>query len=100
MNKNKSDKREGWITKSKAKKLVIKREDNMVHTFYNLPLGLLGGDHSYESIMKDIDNSQECNVTGKTAQTMNHGLAIIPKGKIKQSDILFVETINIKENSK
>ena len=86
------EKREGWISKAKAKKIVIVRDDKMVHTFYNPSIGLVGGDHNYDSIMKDIDNAEECNVTGEQAQAMGHGLAIIPKGTQKQNDILFIET--------
>jgi len=93
----KNKKREGWISKEEAKKLVIKRDDKMVHTFYNPGFGLIGGDHSYKSIMRDIDNSFECNVTGEQAQKMGHGLAIIPSKESNQDDILFVETEEIKK---
>jgi len=93
----KEEKREGWISKEDAKKLVIVRKDKMVHTFYNPAIGLIGGDHSYKSIMKDIDGAEECNVTGEQAQAMGHGLAILPKGVEKQMDILFVETQAIAE---
>lgn len=87
-----NEKRKGWIEKDNAKKMVIVRDDRMVHTFLNLSFGLVGADHSYESIMKDIDEAKECNITGESAQKMGHGLAIIKKDTKYQSDILFVET--------
>lgn len=86
------EKDDAVLTKAQAKKLVIDRDDKMVHTFYNQPWGLIGGDHSKESIFKDIDESFMCKKTGEQAQGMGHGLVIIPYEKCKQSDLLFVET--------
>ncbi len=43
-------------------------------------------------IKKDIEDSYECRLTGSQAQAMNHGLAILPKKKCLQKEILFVET--------
>lgn len=81
------------VTKEKAKEMVIKRPDNKVHTFYNNPnFGLIGADHDYKSVMKDIDRSYVCKRTGPEAQKMNHGLAIVPNKDCDHSDILFVET--------
>ena len=53
---------------------------------------LLGADHTRISIFKDIEDSYECRLTGSQAQAMNHGLAILPKKKCLQKEILFVET--------
>lgn len=80
------------LTKDGAKKLVYVKDDGMVHTFYNVPIGLIGGDHSKESIFEDIDKAFMCKRTGKQAEAMGYGLAIIPSEACKQSDILFVET--------
>jgi hypothetical protein len=80
------------LTKEQAKKM-LKVADGMVHTFYNMPFGLIGGDHSVESVCKDIDSSFMCKRTGEQAQRMGHALAILPSKVCKQSDILFVETI-------
>lgn len=82
----------GKITKKQAKEMVAIRGDGMVHTFYNPPIGLVGGDHSVESVFEDIDNSYMCKITGNQAQDTGHGLVIIPSKECKQSDLLFVET--------
>jgi len=80
------------LTKKQAKEIVIDRKDGMVHTFFNPSFGLIGGDHSKESIFEDIDNAYMCKRTGKMAQKMKHGLVIIPFKGYSQSDLLFVET--------
>jgi len=87
----KEEKDDAILTKEQAKKM-IKVRDGMVHTFFNMPVGLLGCDHSKESVLKDIDNSFMCKKTGEQAQAMGHGLVIIPHNKCKQSQLLFVET--------
>jgi len=89
MGKIKKDK--DILTKEQAKEIVLVNK-GMVHTFYNAPWGLIGGDHSYKSICKDIDNSFICKITGKQAQAMGHGLVIMSSKECKQSDLLFVET--------
>lgn len=80
------------LTKAEAIRLINFREDGMVHTFYNTPIALLGGDHSKESILEDIKNAESLQLAGEQAQAMKHALAIFPHLPIKQSEILFVET--------
>jgi hypothetical protein len=80
------------LTKEQAKEVLALDKKGMVHTFLNAPFGLIGADHSKKSIYKDIDCAERLEITGEQAQSMNHGLAIIPKGATKQGDILFVET--------
>jgi len=80
------------LTKSQAKKMIHVQPNGMVHTFYNMSFGLIGGDHSEESVLKDIDNAFMCKKTGKQANDMGHGLVIIPSEKCFQKDLLFVET--------
>lgn len=88
------------LTKEQAKNMVIERTDNMVHTFTNLPsIGLLGSDQTRKSIIKAIDDSYMCSIAGEMAMGMGHGLAIFPKEKCLQSEVLFVETSPI-ENEK
>lgn len=88
------------LTKEEAKKLVFVKDNGMVHTFYNAPFGLIGGDHSKKSIFEDINNAFMCKRTGKQAKDMGHGLAIMPSEICKQSDILFVETKETKKEGK
>jgi len=85
------------LTKKQAKEMILFDKDDMAHTFYNAPFGLIGGDHSKKSLFKDIDNAYMIKKTGKQAQAMGHGLVVIPSEKCNQSDLLFVET---KEESK
>ena len=81
------------ITKKEAKLITLKHGHG-IHTFINLPsLGIIGADHSIESVNKDIDNAKELQITGKQALKLNHGLAIIPHIPCKQDEVLFVETI-------
>ena len=80
------------ITKERAKEIILFNEEGMAHTFYNLPMGLVGADHPKESLFEDIDKAVECKKTGEKALAMRHGLAIIPNEPYNQSDILFVET--------
>lgn len=79
------------LTREQAKE-VLALKNGMVHTFLNGGFGLLGADHSKESIYKEIDNAKILEVTGKSAQAMRHGLAIMSKDAKTQGDILFVET--------
>ena len=82
------------LTIEEAKSLISDSKE--IHTFYNPGFGLVGGDHSRKSILKDIENAERLNLAGEQAQHMGHALAILKNGCKVQSDILFVETI--KEN--
>ena len=79
------------LTKAQAKKMLLVKK-GMVHTFYNLSFGIIGGDHSLKSILDDIDNAYMCKKTGKQAQAIGHGLVIVPTKVCTQSELLFVET--------
>jgi hypothetical protein len=81
------------LTKEEAKRIVLVDDDNRVHTFFNLPIALMGSDYSKESVFEDIDKAEVLQLAGKEAQKMGHALAIVSHTPIKQSDILFVETI-------
>ena len=80
------------LTKEQAKEMLAVSKNGMVHTFLDAPFGLIGADHSLKSLYKDIDKAYMCKRTGELAQSMGHGLVIIPKKKCKQSELLFVET--------
>lgn len=79
------------LTKEEAIEVMAFNNDQ-VHTFYNAPWGLIGADHSKNSISEDLENADWIEITGEQAQAMKHGIAIIPKGAKNQGDILFVET--------
>ena len=82
------------LTKKQAKDIIAVDKEGMVHTIYNSSFGLIGANHSLESIYRDIDKSFMVKKTGEQAQALGHGLVIIPSEKCKQSELLFVETKN------
>lgn len=66
-------------------------DNDNIHTFYNLPIGLVGADWSKEDIIDKLKKVDTIELTGETARRMNHGLAAYNKNA-KQSDVLFIET--------
>ncbi len=80
------------LTKKQAKE-ILDLKDGFVHTFKNPHMiGLIGADHSKESIYESIENAETLELAGEQAQAMNHGLGITPKGAKHHSDVLFVAT--------
>lgn len=80
------------LSKERAKNIIAFNGQDMAHTFYNAPFGLIGADHSKKSLFEDIDNGYACKKTGKQALDMGHGLVIVPSKECNQGDLLFVET--------
>ena len=80
------------LTQKQAEKVLLVSK-GMVHTFYNAPFGLIGGDHSLSSIKKDLKNAYLIKRTGEQSLNMRHGIVLVPSEKSKQSDLLFIETI-------
>ena len=78
------------ITADEAIELLPDRDN--IHTFINVPLGLVGGDWSKEEIIDKLKRSDTIEITGECARRMDHGLAVYNKDSKWQSDILFVET--------
>ncbi len=70
---------------------LLPDSDN-IHTFINMPLGLVGADWSKEEIIDKLKRSDTIEITGECARRMDHGLAVYNKDAKWQSDILFVET--------
>lgn len=70
---------------------LLPDSDN-IHTFINMPLGLVGADWSKEEIIDKLKRSDTIEITGECARRMDHGLAVYNKDAEWQSDILFVET--------
>ena len=63
-----------------------------VHTFYNMPFGLIGADWSRTDIIDKLENSDKIELTGEAAKSMNHGICAYDNSVKMQSDILFIET--------
>lgn len=79
-----------YITSEQAQALLPDRE--IVHTFYNMPFGLLGADWSKEDIIEKLNKSDKIEIAGECARNMDHGLAVYSNDAKLQSDILFIET--------
>ena len=66
-------------------------DNDNIHTFYNLPIGLVGADWSKKDIIDKLKKVDTIELTGEVARSINHGLAAYNKNA-KQSDVLFIET--------
>ena len=62
---------------------------DMVHTFRQGGLCLIGADHERDRLIEAMRNAPEIEVTGPQAQAMGHGLAIRD-----EHGWLFIETAN------
>lgn len=67
-------------------------DGDYIHTFSNLPFGLLGVDCSREDVIDKFKTSDKIELTGEQARGLGHGLAAYNNDIKKQSEILFVET--------
>ncbi|MBR6987526.1 MAG: hypothetical protein IKH82_05600 [Clostridiales bacterium] len=67
-------------------------EGDYIHTFFNMPFGLLGADWSREDVIDTLKTSDKIELTGEQARGLGHGLAAYNNDIKKQSEILFVET--------
>lgn len=80
-----------FLTSEEAIELLPEGEE--IHTFYNFPFGLVGGDWKREDIIEMLNNpNYKIEVCGEAARTMNHGICVYVKGETVQSNILFIET--------
>jgi len=82
---------DGKISMKEALKRIAWSK-GMAHTYYNLPIGLIGADHDKESIIEDMKNAHTIVETGPESKKIGHGVAVVPSMPCKQSDILFIET--------
>lgn len=79
-----------FITVEEAVNLLP--EGDYIHTFFNMPFGLLGADWSREDVIDKFKTSDKIELTGEQARSLGHGLAVYNNDTKKQSEILFVET--------
>ena len=79
-----------FITAKEAEQLLPNKKE--IHTFIEMPFGLMGADWSREDIIKKLNNSDKIEITGEQARSINHGLAIFDDRASLKSDILFIET--------
>ena len=81
-----------FLTPEQANSMLS--QDEMIHTFLSLPMVMLGADWERSEIIKLIDDAPPMGLqlTGETAQSMKHGLAVW-RGPEDKGEWVFVETI-------
>lgn len=80
-----------FLTSEEAIELLP--EGKEIHTFYNFPFGLVGGDWEREDIIEKLKGeNNKIEVCGESARAMGHGICVYSKGETIQSNILFIET--------
>lgn len=85
-----------YITANEAIKLLP--ESDTIHTFVNMPIGLIGADWDRQEVIKKLRGSDNIEITGEQARSLKHGLAAYNESAKYQSDILFIETDEEKLN--
>lgn len=78
-----------YITAEQA--INVLPEGEYIHTFYSTGI-LIGADWERAEIIEKIKSSDILELTGETARSMRHGLAVYNKDTKYLSDVLFVET--------
>lgn len=79
-----------YLTKEEA--ISVLPDGDSIHTFYNPGFGLVGADWDRKDLVDKIMKSDLIELTGETARSMKHGIAVYNKTTTRQGDILFVET--------
>lgn len=85
-----------YITADEAIKLLP--EGDTIHTFVNMPMGLIGADWDRQEVIEKLRGSDKIEITGEQARSLGHGLAAYNESIKYQSDILFIETDEEKLN--
>jgi hypothetical protein len=62
-----------WLTPEQA--IAMLPDTKYIHTFYSVGLGLIGADHSRESLLEKIKTCK-LEIGGKSCKSMNHGLVL------------------------
>ena len=80
-----------FITAREAEQLLPDRKE--IHTFVNMPFGLIGADWNREDIIDKLNkNKIKIEIAGEQARSIGHGLAVYDDSAKRQSDVLFIET--------
>lgn len=79
-----------FITAEEAISLLPDKEQ--IHTFYDMPFGLLGADWSRDEVVAKFKKSTKIELTGQGARELGHGVAAYDVFTKLQSEVLFVET--------
>lgn len=78
-----------YLTPEEALKILP--EGDMIHTFFYFSLCIFGVDMERSEVEDKIRTCGYREITGSTARSMKHGLALWNDGD-RQIDVLFVET--------
>lgn len=90
--KNPEDDERVFLTFEEAEAMLP--EGEMIHTFVSTGFGLMGADHTRESILELLKNGKP-ELSGELATGMGHGLVAFRKvdeEKDWKSDALFIQT--------
>lgn len=79
-----------YVTPEEAEKLLPDKEN--IHTFYNMPFGLLGADWDRQEVVEKFKKSDKIEIAGPCARNIGHGLAVYNDNIKWQSEVLFIET--------
>lgn len=81
-----------FLTKDEALSLCAFSDDDTVHTFSGGMFTLMGFHLTREELVKKMDNAEFMEISGSNMYSLQHGIALVPKGAQKQSEIIFLET--------
>lgn len=83
-----------YITAEQA--ISVLPDGESIHTFYNPRFGLVGADWDKADITDKLHSSDVIELTGPAARGMGHGMCVYSKDTKYQSDILFIETDEVR----
>lgn len=81
-----------FLTKDEALSLCASSDDDTIHTFRQGGFGFIGCDLSKRELVRKMDEIEFMEIAGPHMCSMKHGIALVPKNALWQSDIIFLET--------
>lgn len=81
-----------FLTRDEALSLCAFSDDDTIHTFRQSGFGLIGYDLSKRELIRKMYEAEFMEIAGPYMCSMKHGIALVPKSAIWQSEIIFLET--------
>lgn len=81
-----------FLTKDEALSLCAFSDDDTIHTFRQSGFAFIGYDLPKRKLIRKMYEAEFMEIAGPHMCSMKHGIALVPKGAIWQSDIIFLET--------
>ena len=81
-----------FLTKDEALSLCAFSDDDTIHTFRQSGFGFIGYDLPKRKLIRKMYEAEFMEIAGPHMCSMKHGIALVPKNAIWQSDIIFLET--------